>query len=305
MRQRPLIKRGDRTWLVRVFLGRDPQTGKRQYHNETVQGNKKAAQDKLADLFKDRNAGRLTIGTRSLVMGDLLDDVIRDYRINGQDVEWAERVMKRIRPTFGKMPISSIRRKHVDQHIDQRHLAGGANATINHELSMLRRAFSLAREKGTLAAVPFTIPKLEENNVRKGFFEHEQYLGLRDALPAEIKPVLTFGYYSGCRKGEILGLQWPQVDLLERLVRLEPGETKNDDARIIPLVPELYEALVMQKAIRDEKWPGCPWVFFRNGKKIGLFRKTWDSACRAAGLWEGDPKTGQPTKIFHDLRRTA
>jgi len=61
----------------------------------------------------------------------------------------------------------------------------------------------------------------------------------------------------------------------------------------------------MQKAIRDEKWPSCPWVFFRNGKKIGLFRKTWYSACRAAGLWTGDPKTGRPTKLFHDLRRSG
>ena len=62
-----IIKRGDRTWLVRVFLGRDAQTGKRQYHNQTVQGTKKGAEDKLVDLLKDRNAGRLTIGSTSLL----------------------------------------------------------------------------------------------------------------------------------------------------------------------------------------------------------------------------------------------
>ena len=50
-----IIKRGERTWLVRVFLGRDAQTGKRQYHNQTVQGTKKGAEDKLVDLLKDRN----------------------------------------------------------------------------------------------------------------------------------------------------------------------------------------------------------------------------------------------------------
>jgi hypothetical protein len=37
-----IIKRGDNTWLVRIFTGRDAQ-GKRRYLNKTVRGNKKDA----------------------------------------------------------------------------------------------------------------------------------------------------------------------------------------------------------------------------------------------------------------------
>ena len=33
-----IIRRGTNTWLVRVYLGRDPQSGTRKYHNQTVQG---------------------------------------------------------------------------------------------------------------------------------------------------------------------------------------------------------------------------------------------------------------------------
>ena len=33
-----LISRGSRTWLVRVSLGRDPETGTRKYHNKTIRG---------------------------------------------------------------------------------------------------------------------------------------------------------------------------------------------------------------------------------------------------------------------------
>ena len=68
-------------------------------------------------------------------------------------------------------------------------------------------------------------------------------------------------------------------------MRLEPGETKNDEARTIPLIGELHEMLVMQKQIRDQRWPGCPWVFFRYGKKIKDFRGAWDEAAKRAGLW--------------------
>ena len=47
------------------------------------------------------------------------------------------------------------------------------------------------------------------------------------------------------KSGEILALEWSQVDLDEKLVRLNAGETKNDQGRVIPLVPELVELLKM------------------------------------------------------------
>ncbi len=42
----------------------------------------------------------------------------------------------------------------------------------------------------------------------------------------ELKPVITFAYYTGCRKGEILSLQGSQVDLNDHVVRLEGGYHK-------------------------------------------------------------------------------
>ena len=36
---------------------------------------------------------------------------------------------------------------------------------------------------------------LKESNVRKGFFEHGDYLALRQQLPSYLRPMLTFGYY--------------------------------------------------------------------------------------------------------------
>lgn len=107
------------------------------------------------------------------------------------------------------------------------------NATINRELALMKHSFHLGWKSTPrkVATVPY-IPMLEEHNVRKGFFEHDQFLAMRTALPEYLRPVLTFAYYTGCRRGEILALQWSQVDLLERAVRLEPGTTKNDEPEI-------------------------------------------------------------------------
>ena len=111
--------------------------------------------------------------------------------------------------------------------------------------------------------------------MRKGFFTFEQFTALRLELPEHLRPVITFAYYTVCRKGEILALQWSQVDTAARLVRLEPGDTKNDDARAIPHMSELYEMLVMQRQIRDQKWPTCLWIFFRFGKPHGAVGEPW------------------------------
>jgi integrase len=190
-----------------------------------------------------------------------------------------------------------------EKYIEHRQAEGAMNATINREISLLRRAFNLAVEAGKLNAVPRLPAKLAENNVRKGFFEREDFLRHRAALPEALKPVTTFAYWTGCRKGEILQLRWLQVDLENRTVRLEPGETKNDEPRIVPLDGELLDMLRMQKQIRNEKWPKCPWIFFRNGgKRIKSIRGPWDAACEAAGLVD---ENGDAMRLLHDLQRTG
>ena len=167
---------------------------------------------------------------------------------------------------------------------------------------MLRRSLNLARRSGKLGVVPLLPSKLTENNVRKGFFERDDFLRHREALPLELKPVTTFAFWTGCRKSEILLLRWSQVDFDEAVVRLEPGETKNDEARIIPLAGELLEMLRMQKHIRDARWPACPWVFFRGGRQIKSIRGAWERACVEVGLVD---ENGDAMRLFHDLRRTG
>jgi integrase len=259
-----------------------------------------------AQRLLDQRRAEIFAGThlegpaRKLVMNELFDGLVRDYKINGKDHSWCERVTrKHLRPWFGVVPAVKVRPETVAKYIEHRQAEHAANATVNREIALLRRAFNLARRAGKITAVPMLPSKLSENNVRKGFFERADFVRHRAALPPEIKPVVTFAFWTGCRKGEILALRWAQVDFHESIVRLEPGETKNDEARIIPLAGELLEMLRMQKQIRDTRWPESPWVFARRGKPIRSIRGAWDAACAAAGL------TGDAARLFHDLRRTG
>jgi integrase len=76
---------------------------------------------------------------------------------------------------------------------------------------------------------------LKENNVRKGFFDRSQLDGVVKHLRPHNGPPAIFAYITGWRKDEILSLKWPQVDFKAGIVRLEPGTTKNDEARVVSL----------------------------------------------------------------------
>jgi integrase len=99
--------------------------------------------------------------------------------------------------------------------------------------------------------VPY-IPMLKENNIRKGFFEHADFLALRDALPSYLKGSVTFAYKVGWRVSEIAGLTWKHVDLVNGIVRLETGETKNDEGRTVYLDDELKEVFNRQWETRNQ-----------------------------------------------------
>ncbi len=142
------------------------------------------------------------------------------------------------------------------------------------------------------------IKMLEENNVRTGFFEHDQFLALRENLPDYLKGVATFGYKSGWRVSEITGLKWSNVDLEKRVVRLDIGTTKNKEGRIIYLDDELLDLFCGQYERQRAENYILPYVFLNKSgtDKIKDFRGSWKTACELAGV---------PGLIFHDLRRTT
>jgi integrase len=60
---------------------------------------------------------------------------------------------------------------------------------------------------------------LEQDNVRNGFIEQSDYERLRAKLPEYLVPLLVVGYHVGCRLGELLKLQWEQVDFKASQIR--------------------------------------------------------------------------------------
>ena len=176
--------------------------------------------------------------------------------------------------------------------------SGASNAEINRELAALKRAFTLAGQGGHLLTKPH-IPLLREDNVRRGFFETEQFEAVLRALPPVLGAVVLTADETGWRIREVLELEWRQVDFGGRTVRLNPGTTKNREGRAFVLTSPLEAVFRMQDAEANRlRQIGriVPRVFHRNGRPIRNFRRAWARACSEAGC---------PGRLVHDLRRTA
>jgi integrase len=203
------------------------------------------------------------------------------------------------------MKVRHITTAAIKVYIDRRQQKGSSNATINRELAALKRMFHLAQRctPPKISQVPY-IPMLREPSARKGFFKHEEFLALREALPSYLRLVVTYAYYTGWRRGEILNHKWDQVSPKEGLVRLYPDQAKNDEARVAFLNEELLKEMEL---IHSQHIVGCPYVFHRGGHPIKDFRTVWATACKKIGAstWEPSKQRMVPARLFHDFRRTA
>jgi len=231
---------------------------------------------------------------------ELAEDFLTDYRVNQKkSLVRAERSVGHLKEFFSGYRVTQITTPRIQAYIEDRITDGAANASINRELAALKRMLKLAAQQTPpkVDRVPY-ISMLKENNTRKGFFEHGDFVALRNALPSHLKGFITFGYKVGWRVSEIANLTWSQVDRAQGIVRLEAGQTKNDEARTVYLDDELKEVFATQWESRKKSKKLLPYIFLnRQGTdRVKRFDKAWATACDKA-------KIGN--RLFHDLRRTA
>ena len=289
-----MYQRG-KVWWIKYY-----RNGK--YYRESSNSRVK----KVAEGLLKRREGEAAIGRiprvefEKIRFDQLVEEYLRDFRINRRkSLSRAELSVNKLKESFEGMKVTGISTSMINAFVEKRLSEGAANATTNRDLSALKRMFNLgARQSPPLVdRVPF-IPMLKENNARKGFFEHEEFLALHSALPPYLKGFATFGYRVGWRFSEISGLTWKQVDRQQGIVRLEVGETKNNDARTVYLDDELKGVFERQWEIRKRAKRLLPYVFLNRfaTERLKRFDKEWKKACR-------DSKIG--VRIFHDFRRTA
>jgi len=280
--------RGNVWWLTYFVHGL-------QIKSSTGQSDEDEARRQLRVKIGEAAAGKNVTPERATI-ADLCALVLADYDLrklrDAEPVRW--RTNAHIKPALGSLLASRFTPHQIRQYVQMRRAEKAADGTINRELAIVRRGFTLAlREEPPLAQRAPYIPKLGEDTPRQGFIEHSQYLSLRGALPEHLKALLVVGYHCGNRLGELRSLMWTQVDLGAREIRILKSQAKSKRPRTLPIYGDMIEWLEWQSENRAR---GCDLVFHYQGRPLGNHLKGWVRACKAAGL-EG--------LHFHDLRRSA
>ncbi len=291
-----VFSRGPIWWIQYYFRGQ-------RYRESTNSRNRIDALRLLKCRLAEMGKGQL-IGPSidKTTFEDLADCIEQDYLANRRkSIKTMLSKFRALRQVFGTSFARDITLDRLNRYVASRLQVGIAPATVKQEIDLLRHAFKLAERAGKCICPHF--PHIAVQNTRAGFFEREHLDRLRMHLPEEVKAFVTFAYLTGWRTlSEILPLQWKQVDFSAGIVRLEPGTTKNDEARVFPFtaLPELVEVLLQQWEYTNEcqlrLGMNIPWVFHRKGVPIRDFTKVWRKACRLSGL---------VARIPHDFRRTA
>lgn len=189
-------------------------------------------------------------------------------------------------PVLGELPIAEIERKHVlSLHYELR----GKPAAANRAVEMLVKMFNLAELWGLRpdGSNPCRLVRRYKTGRRERFLSPEEYGRLgrvldvaeaeRLASPHGVAAIRLL-MLTGCRRNEILGLRWEDVDSEAGELRIRDGKT---GARPAPLSPAAARVLS-----RLPRAPGQPWVF--PGKKrnthLRSINDSWDRIRARAGL---------------------
>ncbi len=198
---------------------------------------------------------------------------------------------------FGEWLVSDIKPATLEKFRAAR-LA--APVAANRNLALLRGAFAWAVRQELIERTPFkvsseTVVKLQPEQKRSRRLEPGEGERLLAGCGASLRPIVEAALETGCRRGEILSLQWAQVRLDARGEIFLPGQkTKTKKDRRIPISSRLRAILEMRRHDAEGKEHAPDAYVFGNaatGLQVRSFKRAWEMAVlRAHGV--------KPKRIF-------
>lgn len=227
-------KRQNGVWELRVYIGRDPITGNPRQVSKTFHGGSRAADEALRDLVDKHGEGRPDgVGA---TFGQLLDKwleesermdlsptTIRTYRAQADQI---------IRPRLGKVTLTRLSSKHLDDFYGQMKDEGRSPKTIRNYHAIISSAlhqgvrWEWVRENVAEKAKP---PRLSQRRVTAPSIDAvRSVIEAAEDRDPRLAPLLMLAALTGMRRGELCALRWTDVDF-------ERGEL--DVSRSLVVVP--------------------------------------------------------------------
>jgi integrase len=197
--------------------------------------------------------------------------------------------------SFEGLTLIDITPKLIAEYKTKRREEGASPRTVNYELTLMSHAFNLAiKEWEWCKENPVRkVSKERVNNLRVRWLTLEEEEALLKESPRWLQEMIAFSINTGLRQGEILNLQWPQIDRFRKTMTI--FEQKNKGKDTLPLNEKALEVLKARTKVRHIK---NNYVFYSaNGTPIDAsnLRRIFYSATQKAQIEDFH---------WHDLRHT-
>lgn len=310
-------KRKKGQYRIRLFLGRDPETGKRLRPSKTINGTRKEAEQALREWISQYESGRLPTVTSKLTLNTYLAEwfeIAKKPDVGERTLSDYKADMERyVAPTLGRMFLAKITVVDVQGLYTEMLSKGLSVATIRRVHSTLNQAFKQAVRWRKISYSPTADVQVPRSKNRKKVIKamdgHQVDALLKAAIETPHRCLFEVAVASGMRPGEYLGLGWPAVDWKLGGVRVERavvrpkgakpflGPPKTPESRrTIPLPPSVMESLRDHRRAQNEwrlfcgpKWNSEHDLVFPDQyggflDYANIARRTFNALLKRAGL---------------------
>ena len=293
---------------MRVSLGRDPATRRYRYATATVRGGRRAARREAARLVKEAAEGKIPLERETLA--GLLERWLEHIEARGRAPKTLlenRRMAKVISEELGAKELRKLRGRDLDAFYDSLRRRGLSATSIRRYHAVLSASLNQAVRWGLLEYSPAaqaTPPSIERHEPSAPTPEQiKQLIEAAQAEDPEFATLLFVAATTGCRRGELCGLQWSDVDVahgslvVRRSVSDLPGglvvrSTKTGLVRRMALDEATTDVLMAQRDLAEER---CALV----GVALGVDAFVWSQAPD----YSEPLKPGRITARFSELRK--
>ncbi len=284
-------------------------TGK--YTNRSLHTRDRAEAERLKEVYIREHRVEM-FAFRNITLKNLRRD-IENYCIKHKSKKTQSSykiVFDGLESLLGNPDIKKILPVDIEKYVNELADSGKSNATINSYVRIIKAIFNKAvnKLKYLIENPAYEVEKLEEPEKQRAFTEREVNILAEGIQNEMVLNIFLFAIYTGCRLGEILNIQWKDIDFTDKTINVINNrvfKTKNRRNRQIPVSVDLHNIVknIQDKTFGDIESNIIPlnnYLFCNsNGKKYltDFISKSFKKYLRAFGFDEH--------YNFHSTRYTA
>lgn len=223
-------QRGKDSWYLEVTIGTDFR-GKPIRYAKTIHGTKKQAEKELSRFYVDCENGIINKST-NFTLNDFLAKWMDEYvrpRLKENTIIGYEQVLRnRINPTIGSKKLRSIKPLHVQEWVNDMVNNDLSIKTIKNAFSILNNCLNTAMKWQIIDTNVCKYVELpREKKQEADYYNREEVIALLNALATVKSNELVYkvgielALLCGMRKGEIMGLNWNDIDFDRRIITIQ------------------------------------------------------------------------------------